>query len=153
MAIKNATIASNSPVTLIVPSSPQRFAEAQVLGPASDACPITKESVAGVLTYDVSLPKSSALPKLAPMVAVVGTASSNGVSLDNLNVKADLDRTGTQESFRACDADDGVHLTLWRGLPVTGTLVWSGYYYEAGNPRTWPACAAAELAPVSAPHA
>jgi len=37
-------------------------------------------------------------------------------------------------------APDGVYLTVWRGIPVTGTRVWRGYY-APGNPGTLPTCA------------
>ena len=54
--------------------------------------------------------------------------------------------------FALAEQDDGVHLTVWRGIPVTGTRLWSGYYYEAGNPGTLPTCTAAELAPSTPAH-
>jgi len=81
------------------------------------------------------------------MIAVAGSAAASSFLLENISVQADLDQTHTKNTFRACGASDGIHLTVWRGIPVTGTRIWSGYYYETGNPGTLPACSPAELAP------
>jgi hypothetical protein len=152
VAIKNAAVQGNSPVTLVLPVSPQRFIEAQISGPAANPCPITKEAAPEMNSYEISLPASSNLPELTPMIAVVGSAASSSFLLENVSVQADLDQTHTKNTFRACGATDGIHLTVWRGIPVTGTRVWSGYYYEAGNPGTLPTCTAAELAPAAPAH-
>jgi hypothetical protein len=129
-----------------MPVSPQAFIEAQISGPSPSPCPITQQVAPEMSNYEISLPKSSNAPELTPLIAVVGTAASSSFLLQNAGVEADLDQTHTKNTFRACGANDGVHLTVWRGIPVTGTLLWSGYYYEAGNPGTLPTCTAAELA-------
>ncbi len=152
IAIKNGAVPANSPVTLVVPESPQSFVEAQISGPSPSPCPITKELAPEVSNYEVSAPKSSNVPELTPLIAVVGTAASSSFLPGNAGVQADLDQTRAKDTFRACGADNGVHLTVWRGDPVSGTRLWSGYYYEAGNPGTLPACSPAELAPVSQSH-
>jgi hypothetical protein len=144
-AIKNATIQAGSPVTLVLPQSPQSFIEATISGPSPEACPITQDVVPGVSNVEISLPATSNVPKLTPMIAVLGTAVSNGFLLENISVQADLDQNHSSETFRACGANDGIHLTVWRGVPVTGTRLWSGYYYEAGNPGTLPTCGPTEL--------
>jgi hypothetical protein len=151
VAIKNGTVVANSPVTLIVPTPPQSFVEAQISGPSPNPCPITKEVTPEMSNYEISLPKSSNVPELIPLIAVAGTAVASGVLPGNAGVEADLDQTHTKNTFRACGAEDGAHLTVWRGVPVTGTRVWSGYYYEAGNPGNLPACAAAEVTPATVP--
>jgi hypothetical protein len=152
VAIKNAAVQRNSPVTLVLPVSPQRFIEAQISGPADSPCPITEEAAPEMNNYEISLPASSNLPELTPMIAVVGSAASSSFLLENVSVQADLDQIHGKNTFRACGANDGIHLTVWRGIPVTGTRVWSGYYYEAGNPGTLPTCTAAELAPAAPAH-
>lgn len=98
------------------------------------------------------MPASSNIPELTPLIAIVGTAGYSSFLLENVSVQADLDQTHTKNTFRACGANDGIHLTVWRGIPITGTRVWSGYYYEAGNPGTLPTCVAAELAPAAPGH-
>ena len=148
-AIKNRALQGNSAVTLVLPVSPQSFVEARVSGPAANPCPITKEAAPETSNYEISLPASSNIPELTPMIAVAGSAAASTFLLENISVQADLDQTRTKNTFRACGANDGIHLTVWRGIPVTGTRVWSGYYYEAGNPGTLPACTPAELPPAA----
>ena len=145
--MKNGDLQGNSPVTLVLTVSPQKFVEARISGPAASPCPITKEAAAETSNYEISLPASSNIPELTPMIAVAGSAAASTFFLENISVQADLDQTHTKNTFRACGANDGIHLTVWRGIPVTGTRVWSGYYYEAGNPGTLPPCTPAELAP------
>jgi hypothetical protein len=152
MAIKNDAVQGDSPVTLVLPVSPQKFLEARISGPAASPCPITKEAAPETSNYEISLPASPSIPELIPMIAVAGTVAASTFFLENVSVQADLDQTRTKNTFRACGADDGIHLTVWRGIPVTGTRVWSGYYYEAGNPGTLPTCVAAELAPAAGAH-
>ncbi len=146
VAIKNGSVAANSPVTLVLAMSPQKFVEAQISGPSPSPCPITKEVAAEISNYEISVPGSSNIPELTPLIAVVGSAASYSFLLENISVQADLDQTHTKNTFRACGSNDGVYLTIWRGIPVTGTRIWSGHYYEAGNPGALPTCAAAELA-------
>ncbi|MGH9696691.1 MAG: hypothetical protein ACRD5Z_21270 [Bryobacteraceae bacterium] len=150
MAIKNAAVTGNSAVTLILPLSPQRFIEAQISGPSPSACPVSKEVEPEMSSYEISLPKPSNIPELTPLIAVIGTSASSSFFVENVSVQADLDQTHAKNTFRACGANDGIHLTVWRGIPVSGTRVWSGYYYEAGNTGTLPTCTAAELAPAAA---
>jgi hypothetical protein len=152
VAIKNGALQGNSPVTLVLTVSPQRFVEARISGPAASPCPITKEVTPEMADYKISLPASSNIPELTPMIAVVGTAPASTFLLENVSVQADLDQTRTKNTFRACGANDGIHLTVWRGIPVTGTRVWNGYYYETGNPGTLPTCTTAELAPAAGAH-
>jgi len=64
----------------------------------------------------------------------------------NNNVQADLDQNGKHEAFRACSGNDGIHLTVWSGNPLDGTLLWHGYYYEPSNPGLGPSCTPKEMA-------
>lgn len=148
IAIQNGTLGPNSPVTLINPATPQTFVEAQISRQSDTACPITQEPAANVANYDVSVPSSANLAKLTPLIAVLGPAASSDSTVASNGVVADLDHTHSRNTFRACGANDGVHLTVWRNDPLTGTLLWSGYYFESGNPGTLPACTAAETGPV-----
>jgi hypothetical protein len=145
VAIKNAAVPLNSPITLVVPAAPQSFVDAQISGPSPSPCPMTQDAAPDMTSFEISLPKSLPIPKLMPLIAVVGTAASSGFTLQNAGVQADLGQNQSKDTFRACGANDGIHLTVWSGIPVTGTRLWSGYYYEAGNPGTLPTCGATEL--------
>jgi hypothetical protein len=78
------------------------------------------------------------------MIAVLGAAAPFTIGANN-QVQADLDQNGKFETFRACSADDGIHLTVWSGAPLDGTLLWHGHYYEASNPGLGPACTPKEI--------
>ncbi|MCU1291622.1 MAG: hypothetical protein JWP08_472 [Bryobacterales bacterium] len=137
IAIQNSSLQSGSPVTLVTPLAPQSFVQAQVTGPSSAACPVSKDLNPALSSYDVKAEQGSS-QKLVPIIAVVG--ASTPFSTSNNLVQADLDQNGKTETFRACTAPDGYHLTAWGGSSLTGTLLWHGYYYEPDNPGTGPAC-------------
>lgn len=44
-------------------------------------------------------------------------------------MRADLNLDGVQDSFRDCTSNEGVHLTLWSGLPLKGPRLWHAYYF------------------------
>ena len=139
MAIRNANLALNSPLTLVMPNLPQSFFPAQIGSVSDSACPITKDVDRNVTNYELHLPGGTgSIKKLVPMIAVVG--APDHFLITNTAVQADIQQDGKQEMFRSCSADHGVHLTVWSGTPVDGTLLWHGYYYEASNPGIGPAC-------------
>ena len=146
MAIKDESLQPDNPVTLILPASPQRFATAQISKTGTENCPITRDVVPGVISYDLSLPQSADFPKLTPLFAVVGSPDSSGFVINNLNVEADLDQMHSKNTFRACGANDGVHLTVWQGVPITGKRLWAGYYYQNRGAPGLPSCTPAETA-------
>ena len=144
IAIHNANVTISGPVTLVSPMLPQSFTEADVSSLSPTPCPISKEVDPTVTNYDLHIPQGSNLPKLIPLIAVVGTSGRFSTGANN-NVLADLDANGKTESFRACSADDGIHATVWSGSPLDGTLLWHGYYYEPGNTGAGPVCTPKEM--------
>jgi len=147
MAIGDNTLTPGNPVTLVLTVSPQRFLSAQISKSGIENCPITREAGLGITSYDLSVTPAADIPKLTPLVAVVGSPESNGFAIDNLNVVADLDQTRSQNTFRSCGENEGIRLTMWRGAPITGTRLWAGSYYEDGQPGSLPTCTPGEMAP------
>ena len=143
MAIRNANLSVGSPVTLVTPFLPQKFVQVEIGGQTSEACPVSKEVDPAVYSYNLRIAQDS-IQKLEPLIAVVGTSAA--FSTPNNNVQADLDQNGKAETFRACTSNDGVHLTLWSGKPIDGSVLWHGYYYEPDNPATGPPCTPRETA-------
>lgn len=148
IAIHNANLAPGSPVTLVSPVLPQSFSRAEIGGASPSPCPVTKDVDPTVNNYDIQLGQSS-VPKLIPLIAVVGESAP--FSTVNNNVQADLDQNGKTETFRACSGNDGVYLTVWSGSPVTGAILWHGYYYEPNNAAIGPPCTPKETAPAGQP--
>ena len=44
-------------------------------------------------------------------------------------VSADLNKDGQGEYFRVCTSNEGLHLTVWSGKPLTGKRRWHRYFY------------------------
>lgn len=61
-----------------------------------------------------------------PAIALVGGAASFSASNGSLHVDADGD--GVIETFRSCTSQEGLHLTLWAGMPQQGTRIWHHYF-------------------------
>ena len=142
--ISNSNLAPDSPITLVVPSAPQTFTQAQIKAPSNNACPITQDLNASASSYEISTPADSSIPKLVPMIAVAGTTAP--FAMQDSNVTADLDQNGQHRTFRECSANDGIYLTVWSGAPLASPLLWHAHYYEAGNPSLGPACTPRETA-------
>ena len=145
LAIHNANLAPGTPVMLVNPMLPQTTTAVEIGAPAQAACPVTKELDTTVSNYDLRVASGANLPKFLPLIAVSGSTAGFAPTANN-TVQADLDQNGKFETFRACSGTDGVHLTVWSGNPLDGTLLWHGYYYEPGNPGLGPACTGKESA-------
>ncbi|HZS52825.1 MAG TPA: hypothetical protein VFA65_00370 [Bryobacteraceae bacterium] len=140
IAIRNGNLAAGTVITLVSPIAPVISTQATIAGISQEACPITQNVDTTMSNYNVTA--QNPVQKLTPMIAVVGTPT---FTVNNNVGQADLDQNGRAESFRACSADNGVHLTVWKGAPLQGTLLWHGYYYEAANPAIGPSCTPAEM--------
>lgn len=142
VAIQNPHIAVNIPVTLVSPIAPQTFAQGQITGTSPTPCPINKEVNPSFSSYDIRLASGASVQKLTPLIAIAGTSAP--FSISNNSVQADLDQNGKTETFRACSGNDGIHLTIWFGQPLTGVLLWHGYNYDPGGTTLAPACTGKE---------
>jgi hypothetical protein len=140
IAIHNGNLTNGSVITLVSPMAPVTFTQATIAGVAQQPCPITQNVDTTVSNYNVT--PQGPIQKETPIIAVLGspvlTVNSNNIA------QADLDQNGKTETFRACSADNGIHLTVWSGAPLAGTLLWHGYYYAA-NPGTGSSCTPAEM--------
>lgn len=144
VAIKNGNLAVSSPMTLVIPTTPQSFGPVRIKAPSEETCPITKDGDNALTSYELNLPDwVDRVPKLQPMVAVVGDPGS--FLLTNITVQADLDQTREARMFHICGDTDGYRLTVWSATPLTSDLLWSGFYYDPGRSRSKvAACAPAE---------
>ena len=140
IAIRNGNLSTGTTVTMVSSIAPVTFTQATIDGVAQQPCPVTQNVDTTVSNYNVT--PQGPLQKLSPMIVVLGTPV---VTINSNNVaQADLDQNSQTETFRACSADTGIHLTVWRGAPLQGTLLWHGFYYEANNAGIGPACTPAE---------
>ena len=139
LAIHNANIASGTPVTLVQPTLPQTFTPAEIGAASETACPISKDVDTTVTNYELHVDNKDALQKLVPLIGVVAAPARFHTGTSN-DVRSDFDADGKSESFRECSSTDGVHLTVWVGNPLDGTLIWHGFYYQPENTAPAPPC-------------
>ena len=146
LAIRNAGLTPDTPVTLVSTALPQSFSSATIGAPSKDPCPVSQNVDTTVSNYELQH-VSDQIQKLTPLVAVLG--SSAAFTAVNDSVQADLDQNGKTENFRSCTSNDGFYLTVWSGTPLTGSILWNAHYYEPNNPGIGPACTPAETAATS----
>jgi hypothetical protein len=74
----------------------------------------------------------------------IGILGFNGqLHKDGSDVSADLDGDGRLEYLRACTSAEGIHFTIWTGVPLKGKLRWHQYYYLGYD--VTPSCTPSEL--------
>ena len=140
MAIHNGNLTNGAVVTLVSPVAPVTYTPATISGTAQQPCPITQNVDTTISNYNLNV--QGPIQKLTPMIVVLGTPA---ITINSSNIaQADLDQNGKTESFRACSADNGIHVSVWSGAPLQGTILWQAFYYESGNPGVGPACTPAE---------
>jgi hypothetical protein len=141
ISIHNGNLTNGAAVTLIEATAPPKYVPATIAGVAQQACPVTQNLDTTVSNYNVNV--QGPIDKLVPLIGVLGTPV---ITINSNNVaQSDIDQSGHPVSFRACSAQNGVHLTVWSGNPLSGTLLWHGYYYDSGNPGVGPPCTPAEM--------
>ena len=73
-------------------------------------------------------------------IGLVGISDSVRVARGLASVDANGD--GRREYFRMCTSNEGLHLTVWSGIPLTGVRRWHVYYYLGYD--TPPTCTSRE---------
>ena len=126
---------SNTEITLVsVPIRGRRsdsvlIATAHVVGRFDHKC-VADENGVGVAGYGDSLYSLAlATPgpqQLGPMFGVVAPRASFFTRGDSVTMRAP---DGTTLAFDACTSQEGVHLSVWAGSPLTGQRVAHRYYY------------------------
>jgi len=132
LAIANSTLADGETVTLVSPQRPQATARGRITQRAVTTCSPSPATSDGLSFYLVKLVKSDRGfvrndEPLSPGIALVGapqkfTPRGGAVSFD-------VDGDGRRDYFRTCTSNEGVHLTVWTGLPLKGKLRWRSAYY------------------------
>ncbi len=140
MAIHNGNLMNGAVVTLVSAIAPVTYTPATISGVSQQPCPITQNVDTTVSNYNLTV--QGPIQKLTPMIAVLG---SPAITINNNIAQADLDQNGKSQSFRACSSDNGIHLSVWSGAPLQGTMLWQAFYYESGNPGVGPACTPSEV--------
>lgn len=78
-----------------------------------------------------------------PAVALVG--GTTAFIVEDTLLQVDLDADGQSETFRSCTSQEGLHLTLWDGDPLSSARIWHVYFYLGYDVE--PSCVEADYAP------
>lgn len=124
--IHNSGLKSGDRLFLISPVLVQTLAEARVLRRATDACRDTTDTDAGLERYELQVVEGRLVPSM-PAIAV--HTATKRLSRKGNSIVGDIDADGRIEYFRSCGSAEGLHLTVWSGPPLQGTLRWHHYYY------------------------
>jgi hypothetical protein len=136
LAIHRTDVAKDSPVTLIIPGSPQRFVQGKLTGKAPRACPFSPSGDTSVSSYDVDVDGS--VPDRTPLVAILG---SGVYAVDDKAVTVDLKQDGSLETFHACSTGHEIVLTAWSGkAPLSGSMTWHASFPVNANSGKAPSC-------------
>ena len=121
-SVPDAGLAGATRVALIAPTQPQAIARAVIVGRGPGCAGWRNPAAAG---YRLRLTGGRAANGLV-LFGIVGAARV--VDRDG-QVSARLAPAGRWLRFRSCASVDGVHLTIWRGVPLAGARLWHAYYY------------------------
>ena len=127
LIIPNASLGEGSLVNLITPSN-QAHARATIKQKTTADCSST-DTPGDASFYLVELVETDKRFKIRAQGPAIALISSGTVSGSNGKASADLDEDGQKEFFRVCTSNEGLHLTIWSGKPLSGQRRWHFYYY------------------------
>ncbi len=126
LTIENADVPDGALVHIVALREPQAHFIARVLKKAEKSCSRNPETGPNDAFYFLRLPQGSSLESSIG-VGIVGFEGQ--FSLSEGNVRADLNGDGQPNSFRSCASSEGLHLTVWDGMPLKSPRRWHRYYY------------------------
>jgi hypothetical protein len=115
-------------LTLIQPSRPQSSMVVTV-GEAAVSC----ERLAGALIaapyYLIASSEEAAPNAMSPWVAFHAPAEARRISADAVAVRLGGGGPDVDVQVRSCASREGLHLTVWAGVPLANERLWHQYYY------------------------
>lgn len=129
-AIPNSTLAVGNRITLVAPNKRQATGTAVISRKLASSCSPNPATSEGLFFYTLRVTTGHhrffGNSPSAPYVGIVGSFRS--VTRKG-KVSIDADGDGQRESFRTCTSSEGIHLTVWTGVPLKGKRRWHSYYY------------------------
>ena len=123
LAIKNSRLRKGQIITLVNTDRPQSTRRFAVREKTYTNCSSEIEPILGASYY---LLKGRRLDWPAVDIAVVGQPR---VTRKRGLVRIDLTGDDRGEYFRSCTSNEGIHLTIWNGLPLKSKRIWHSYFY------------------------
>jgi hypothetical protein len=125
LALPGPAVKPGEKVTLVGIDRPQRSATIEVGGPLRTCAPLERPMVEGPY-YSVMAMPASLREEPAVWIALRGTPA---VRVSNGTATIRLDASTRAATVRSCTSNEGLHLTVWSGTPLTTRRLWHQYYY------------------------
>jgi hypothetical protein len=142
LSIRGTDLSVGSVLTLITPMNIQSVVPAEVAGVSQKPCAGIRNEIPSYRNYDLRI-TSGSVDENTPLIASTLPLRAFRVSHSLVSQKV-AGRAGSN-TFRACASQDGVHLTVWRGVPLKGARLWHEYYYLGQDLE--PNCTGKDIAP------
>jgi hypothetical protein len=126
LEIKNPNLAAHDEVVVVDPSEPQKIARAAIVEKVSGNCSEGGFNDDGGACYKLRT-VSGKIDE--PTIALGIAKTSASFAARKGRVSADLDNDRVAEHFRVCTSMEGLHLTVWSGMPLKGKRQWHRYFY------------------------
>ena len=118
VAVEGPLLATGTPVTIIGLKHPQQVVQATIARRLDRSDLMAKHSLSGPF-YEVRTEAASPRPDLG--VVIVGRATAR-TSQDSVSVR--IDGGGAELRVRSCTSSEGLHLTVWLGIPLQSARLW-----------------------------
>lgn len=147
LTTQNSTLNSGDKIQVVLAEIPQKVFQVEVSGKLEERCSdalIMEYSSSGDMlkpssgqsidtSYSLEFSENDQT-KGYWGIAVINT--SNQVKIDKGFAHIDLDDDGEDEYFRECYGRESLTLSVWKGKPLIGKRIWSGYFgfnYDTGT--------------------
>ena len=140
VSLPGSPLTEGTPVTLVQMNPPQSATVVLIARPVDMCETLTRAGFAG--PYYLAAPPSPNGFETGLWLAIRGRASTRanaGV------VTLDLGPANRTAQARSCTSSEGLHLTLWAGVPLNSTRLWHAYYYLGYDVE--PSCDERDYAP------
>lgn len=145
LSIPNSSLVPGQRVQFVSATTPPVVGEAEITGKADEACAAADQNRLGMTRYSFNVVQGT-LGKGAAAFVVANFGKPLNSSGEGIS--ADLEQDGKPEVFRFCTSAEGLHLTVWKGSPLTGQRKWHDYYYLGFD--VTPNCTESETKPDAA---
>jgi hypothetical protein len=124
LALPGAALDIGSPVTVVIVSQRQRLHRLVTVRTITDCAAMTEQDTPGPY-YQLASESGEELPT-GLGVAVVGRPAARTVGGE---VRVHLSERIHEARVRRCTSTEGVHLTVWSGVPLRSSRLWHAYWY------------------------
>ena len=126
VAMLRPVLAPGATLTLVRPDSPQAVLVVTIVQPAPGCEPLERALVPGPY-YLASRPTATAADSTTLWVALSGRGGTRDTG--DGTIVTQLSPAYPDAQVRSCTSQEGLHLTMWSGVPLTSQRLWHQYYY------------------------